>query len=169
MAEAAGTAESPRAGQSLAEALEREHHEIDAGIEAFGTGGAPEAERKALVAAIAALRRHIYLEEEFFFPALSEAGLVAPVFVMLREHGQMWRTLDALTLQLRADAGTPEVRTLIRELTVQLQHHNGKEERIIYPQADQALTPREAVELVTFLQDGELPAGWVCAKAGLAR
>ena len=165
MAEAAGTAESPRAGQSLAEALEREHHEIDAGIEAFGTGGAPAAEREALVAAIAALRRHIYLEEEFFFPALSEAGLVAPVFVMLREHGQMWRTLDALTLELRTDAGSPEVRTLIRELTVQLQHHNGKEEQILYPQADTALDTEAADRLRTFLADGELPGDWVCQRA----
>jgi len=162
MAEAAASAE---AAPSLAEALEREHHEIDAGIEAFGTGGAPEAERKALVAAIAALRRHIYLEEEFFFPALSEAGLVAPVFVMLREHGQMWRTLDALTLELRADAGNPEVRTLIRELTVQLQHHNGKEEQILYPQADTALDGQAAERLRTFLADGELPGDWVCQRA----
>lgn len=49
-----------------------------------------------------------------------------------------------------------------------MQHHNGKE-RIIYPHADQALTPREAAELVAFLRNAELPAGWVWAKAGLAR
>jgi regulator of cell morphogenesis and NO signaling len=158
-------AEAAESAESLAEALEREHHEIDAGIEAFGSGGAPEAEREALVAAVGALRRHIYLEEEFFFPALSEAGLVAPVFVMLREHGQMWRTLDALMLELRADAGSAEVRTLIRELTVQLQHHNGKEEQILYPQADTALDGEAADRLRTFLSDGELPGDWIAQRA----
>lgn len=165
MAEAVASPGEAGAAGSLAAALEREHHEIDAGIEAFGAGGDPDVERTGLLAAIAALRRHIYLEEEFFFPALSETGLVAPVFVMLREHGQMWRTLDALALELRADPAGAAVRTLIRELTVQLQHHNGKEEQILYPQADGALGAEAADRLRSFLADGELPGNWVCRRA----
>jgi hypothetical protein len=68
---------------SLAVALEREHHEIDAGIAAVTS--APW-DRQPLGRAIGALRRHIYLAEEFLFPLLgaAEPGLAAAVFVMLR-------------------------------------------------------------------------------------
>ncbi|MGH3302292.1 MAG: hypothetical protein ACRDOK_11535 [Streptosporangiaceae bacterium] len=73
---------------SLAAALEHEHHEVDAGIAAFT---AAPWDRQPLARAIGALRRHIYLGEEFLFPLLHEAepGLAAPVFVMLREHAQI--------------------------------------------------------------------------------
>lgn len=62
---------------SLATALEREHHEIDADIEAFT---ASPSDRQPLIRAISALRRHIYLEEEYLFPLLRavEPGLEAP-------------------------------------------------------------------------------------------
>ena len=88
--------------ESLAEALEREHHQIDAGIAAFS---ATPGDRQPLTRAIGALRRHIYLEEEFLFPLLHEAdpGLAAPMFVMLREHAQIWGTLDSL--ERAADTG----------------------------------------------------------------
>src|SRR5579884_3347854 len=89
---------------TLAAALEREHREIDRGIEAFLAARAEDrAETKPLTEAIAALRRHIFLEEEFLFPPLREAGMVAPVFVMLREHGEIWDTIDTLQAQLKAD------------------------------------------------------------------
>jgi hemerythrin HHE cation binding domain-containing protein len=56
--------------ESLAAALEREHHEIDAGIAAFT---AAPGDRQPLARVIRALRRHIYREEEFLFPLLREA------------------------------------------------------------------------------------------------
>jgi regulator of cell morphogenesis and NO signaling len=146
--------------ESLAAALEREHHEIDAGIAAFTAApGNPQ----PLIRAIQALRRHIYLEEEFLFPFLGEAepGLRAPVFVMLREHAQMWATLD--TLEREPAPGTALV--LCRQLTVRLLHHNLKEEKILYPRADDVLPPAAADRLRAFLGSGELPEGWVCTKA----
>src|SRR5690349_23205860 len=87
---------------SLAAALEHEHHEIDAGIAAFT---AAPWDRQPLARAASGLRRHIYLEEEFLFPLLREAEprLAAPLFVMLREHAQIWGTLDSL--ERAADAG----------------------------------------------------------------
>lgn len=74
---------------SLAAALEHEHHEIDAGVAAFT---AAPWDRQPLARAAGALRRHIYLEEEVPVPAAarSRAGLAAPLFVMLREHAQIW-------------------------------------------------------------------------------
>lgn len=146
--------------ESLAAALEREHHEIDAGIAAFT---ASPGDPRPLARAIRALRRHIYLEEEFLFPLLGEAepGLRAPVFVMLREHAQIWAALD--TLEREPAPGTALV--LCRQLTVRLLHHNLKEEKILYPRADDALPPAAASRLRAFLGSGELPEGWVCTKA----
>ena len=102
---------------SLAAALERERHEIDEQIAAFT---AAPGDRQPLTRAIRALRRHIYLEEEFLFPLLREAepGLAAPVFVMLREHAQIWGTLDSL--ERATNAGTGTGLALCKRMTGQL-------------------------------------------------
>lgn len=150
-------------GESLAAALEREHREIDDGIERFS---AASQNREPLRGAIAALRRHIYLEEEFLFPALREEGdpgLVAPIFVMLREHAQIWHALD--DLERAVDAVAPDALQLCHQLLVQLQHHNMKEERILYPEADRTLSPPVAERLAEFLDSGRLPDGWICTRA----
>ena len=146
---------------SLAAALEREHHEIDDGIAAFT---AAAGDREPLTRAISALRRHIYLEEEILFPLLYQAdpALAAPVFVMLREHAQIWALLNSLGHAPRGDATAP---ARIRQLTSHLLHHNLKEEKILYPRADEALPAAEAGQLRAFLNSGELPAGWVCFNA----
>ncbi|QKW38742.1 hemerythrin domain-containing protein [Actinomadura sp. NAK00032] len=147
--------------ESLAAALEREHHEIDEGIEAFTAepvGG--KREREPLVRAVRALRRHIYLEEEFLFPALHAAGLMAPVMVMLREHAEMWGTLDALDEAADDDAAL----TLCRRLNVQLLHHNMKEEKILYPELERVVPAPQEERLRAFLRTGEMPADWVCVR-----
>lgn len=146
--------------------MEQEHHEIDEGIERFAADPSSAEARQALTGAIAALRRHIYLEEELMFPALQGggvAGLVAPIFVMLREHAQLWHTMDELALV--AGAGMEDAPKICNELLVQLQHHNMKEERILYPEADRTLPLAVAGQLAEFLASGEMPAGWVCVKA----
>ena len=146
--------------ESLAAALEREHREIDDAIAAFS---ASPADTRALTRAVGALRRHIYLEEEFLFPLLGEAepALRAPVFVMLREHAQIWAVLDELE---RAPGGSAS-QALCRQLASQLLHHNLKEEQVLYPRADDTLPPAAGSRLRAFLGSGELPEGWVCVKA----
>jgi iron-sulfur cluster repair protein YtfE (RIC family) len=148
--------------ESLGAALEREHHEIDAGIEEFTRG--PASDREPLTRAFRALRRHIYLEEEFLFPPLHAAGLVGPIMVMLREHGQIWETMDALEGTLEGTEPDADPATL-RKLTVQLLHHNLKEEKIIYPEVARVLAEPATGRLLAFLDSGELPEGWVCFKA----
>ena len=70
--------------KSLSDVLEREHHEIEASIEAFLEGlSLGETRVQELTRAVGALRRHIYIEEEFLFPPLRAAGMIPPVFVML--------------------------------------------------------------------------------------
>jgi hypothetical protein len=56
-----------------------------------------------------------------------EPALRAPVFVMLREHGQLWPVLDSLEQQLSATGNSAtgnsaEALALCRQLTVLLVH-----------------------------------------------
>ena len=113
-----------------------------------------------------ALRRHIFLEEEFLFPPLREAGMVAPIFVMLREHGEIWNTMAALDAELAQDPGSAATAEVCRRLLEQLERHNAKEEPILYPHADTMLPDGARARLRTFLNAGRMPEGWVCARAG---
>src|SRR5699024_12638465 len=78
------------ADSSLAQALTKEHHEIDSGIEEFAAGLERDEPIGTLAPplrkAMTALRRHIYLEEVFAFPPIREGGLTMPIMVMEREH-----------------------------------------------------------------------------------
>jgi hemerythrin-like domain-containing protein len=151
--------------ETLTAALEREHHEIDGGIMAFRDSVALDEPRtEELSRAVAALRRHIYLEEKFLFPPLRAAGMLPPVLVMLREHGEIWRVLDALEA---VDVATsPDAaRERCDELLTLLTEHNAKEEPIIYPQGDHVLSEEAKQELHAFIDSGQMPEGWVCAQA----
>jgi len=151
---------------TLSAALEREHREIDAGVEAFRAGLARgETTAEPLLAAMAALRRHIYLEEQFVFPPLRAAGMVPPIFVMLREHGELWTTMDTLEGQLAEDPTGDAATATCQMLTVQLQTHNEKEEPIIYPQVDSTLEPYAREQLSAYLESATLPEGWVAERA----
>jgi len=152
--------------EPLHQALEREHRDVDDAVKACADSPVASAEaREALGRAVADLRRHIYVEEELLFPPLRAAGMVGPVLVMLREHAQMWPVLDRLDRALREDDEQGVLRAACRELFVLLQHHNPKEEQILYPQADLALDDQAAERLHEFLDSGALPEGWVCERA----
>jgi iron-sulfur cluster repair protein YtfE (RIC family) len=147
--------------------LEREHNEIDRGIEAFiekldGRSVEPE----LLGAALEALRRHIYLEETILFPPIREAGMTMPIFVMMREHGELWRTMDTLIALLADEADSEQLWNTCRLLLSQLEAHNAKEEPIIYPHADTDLPAQVTEELARFIESGRIPDGWVCQHAG---
>lgn len=149
---------------TLTAALEREHHEIDAALEAFAEGEqAGRSRPEELARAASALRRHIYLEEEFLFPPLRAAGVMAPVLVMLREHGEIWRTLEELEQAASESSGAATERC--RDLLGQLEKHNAKEEPIIYPEGDAKLDEDAKRDLHAFIDSGAMPPGWVCAMA----
>ncbi|MEZ0366479.1 hemerythrin domain-containing protein [Mycobacterium sp. pUA109] len=151
--------------QTVSAVLEREHRDIDSAIEVFlAKLDAGTVQPEPLTAALAALRRHIYIEEVFLFPPVREAGLVMPVFVMLREHGELWQTMDALTALLAAGSDIG-LRDTCRRLLAQLDQHNAKEEPIIYPQAATALPSHTSAELLRFVDTGHTPDGWVCQRA----
>ncbi|MGV0634702.1 hemerythrin domain-containing protein [Mycolicibacillus trivialis] len=146
---------------SLSAILEREHHEIDAGIEAF----VADADPAALTTALDALRRHIYLEEVLLFPPLRVGGLMMPIMVMIREHGEMWQLMDALSARLAEGADPATLAPTCRELLALLERHNSKEEPVIYPHADADMPPQAATKLMKFIETGTTPEGWVCQQA----
>ncbi|HLS02907.1 MAG TPA: hemerythrin domain-containing protein [Beutenbergiaceae bacterium] len=162
---------------SLAEALTKEHHDIDSGIEQFSQG-LDQGESLATLAAplrqaMTALRRHIYLEEEFAFPPIREGGLTMPIMVMEREHGVLWRQMDALEHALDSfnDAeASPQDRTALiqacQNMLGVLESHNSKEEPIIYLHLDTQLSEDQSAQLRQLIETGSTPPGWVCARAG---
>lgn len=162
---------------SIGELLTREHHEIDAGIEAFvaGTenGGGPANATGnwtlPLLGAMTALRRHIYLEERFLFPPIRAAGLILPIMVMLREHGELWRAMDQLGAALEESMDDPgqrnELVTRCRAMLELLKAHNSKEEPIVYTRAAVDLPEPARAELAHFLRTDRTPPGWVCERA----
>ncbi|MDN5794954.1 MAG: hemerythrin domain-containing protein [Intrasporangium sp.] len=146
--------------------MEREHHEIDQAIEHFVAGlSEGKLRHKDLARAGDLLKRHIYVEEELIFPTLRAKGMLAPVLVMLREHGEIWRTLDALDLEVGPGTAAEWVPDRCHQLLRQLETHNGKEEPIIYPQADALLTDEQTATVREFLHSGTMPLDWVCAQA----
>ncbi len=147
---------------TLGAALEREHHEIDENLERFTAGlERGEWDPAPLQAASAALRRHIYLEEEMFFPPLRQSGLIAPVAVMLREHGEIWQALDEVEARAAQQTDPGAVRRAYDDLASLLEAHNSKEEQILYPQ-DHMLTDDQTEELRAFIETGSMPDGWIC-------
>ncbi len=161
---------------SLAGALTAEHHEIDSAIETFMEGLARGAEVRILAplmrSVIRALRRHIYLEEVFAFPPIREGALSMPIMVMEREHGVLWRAMDALekTLDdfddvLASDDDHRAIIDACTEMLATLESHNSKEEPIIYPHLDAELSPDAAAQLRELIEVGSTPEGWVCARA----
>lgn len=152
--------------ENLSAALEREHQEIDAGIGDFldklDTGSV---DAEALRATLAALRRHIYLEEELLFPPISKGAQMMSVFGMIRGHGEIWRTIDALDGLVGGPDDPDTLREVCQRLVALLVDHNKVEEPVIYPAADTGLAPEQAAELAEFLEVGRMPEGWVCAKA----
>ncbi len=147
----------------LGAAMEREHHEIDEGIERFGLDELSNQERAdSLRRAIEALRRHIFLEEEFLFPPM-KANLAIPMMVMLREHGELWRSLDQIEASLNENAAEEAtLRQACQALLAQLDRHNSKEEPIFYGVADETLSEAQSSVLQDLLATGEMPAGWTC-------
>jgi hemerythrin-like domain-containing protein len=145
-------------GTALADALTTEHRAIDTGIEAFLSD---QDDPAPLRDAMRALRRHIYLEETFLFPPLKPT-MMMPIFVMLREHGELWRAMNGVEAAVIAGV---DADAECRDLLALLGEHNRKEEPIVYPRADADLEEDVRAELADFLREGTYPEGWVCDQA----
>lgn len=138
-----------------------QHHAIDRGVDGALDGSGTAA---VLAEALALLRAHIHLEETMLFPSLAEEGLAMPVFVMLREHGQMWPLIERLEAACAAGADVAALQQAdVLNLRQQLNIHNPKEEQIVYTAADQRADADG--DPVAELAAARLPDGWRCRTA----
>ena len=88
-----------------------------------------------------AMQRHLAMEEDVLFPALEQAtGMQGgPTQVMRHEHSQMRAVLD----QMRAAAEAGDFDAVVDHgdtLLMLIQQHNMKEEGVLYPLAERALS-----------------------------
>ncbi|UVI35055.1 hemerythrin domain-containing protein [Brevibacterium spongiae] len=157
------------AGLSVGEVLERDHHRIDGYFEKFAqslSGDGP-IDVEAFTTGAAGLRHHIYVEEVLHFPAMKAGGLMGPVFVMLREHGELWDRMDEIASKLEAGASSGEIAAPVWEaLETGLEAHNDKEEKILYPAGDDLLTADLGEEILETLANPDIPEGWTCEMSG---
>ena len=128
---------------TLTECLQTDHRRLDAILDeckALATAGrfAVAAERFATFRQ--GLARHIDAEEDVLFPALAEHAphAAGPVGVMHAEHGQIRDLMATVTSALAAS--DPAWRSGVGELEEILSAHNLKEERVLYPMADEAMS-----------------------------
>lgn len=144
----------------VGEVLAHDHQAIDGDFEKFREGlDHGEWLDESFRRAAEALRHHIYVEEESLFPILRVGGLVAPVFVMLREHAEIWQALDAI----EAEAGRDTGRTLyaMASLVSVLEPHNSKEEQILYPASGQVLNTDDTEAIRRVFEESKRPEGWL--------
>ena len=156
--------------QTIGQALEDDHHVIDEHLATFARSldastNAAGPDVAALEAGVTALRHHIYVEEEFHFPPLRAGGLMGPILVMLREHGELWGLLDRLQAQVADDSSIDAVSQTWLQVAALLEAHNMKEEQIVYPSGDRILDTETAADVHDALTSGETPEGWVCQMA----
>ena len=100
------------------------------------------------------LRRHIRFEEELLFPEFEASrGLrpdYGPTVVMRDEHREILDSLNGIQSSI-GKAGT-RAESMRHALQSVLVNHNLREEAVVYPGTDQALTPDESDALVGRIQ-----------------
>lgn len=150
----------------ISAALLRKHREIDSAIKLFIERLEAGSMQTELVAAtLEMLRQHIYLEEVFLFPPIREAGIVMPILGMMREHGQLWATMERAAELLTDPEEGPRLKATCGQLLDQLHTHSFNEEPAIYLHANYALPASTSAELTRFAATGRLPEGWKCQEA----
>ncbi len=143
--------------RAVNEALSWDHDRLDAlEARAFAARANGDfAEAKAIHAVFAyGLRRHIRFEEEIVFPEFeARAGFtphLGPTAVMRDEHREILRCLDSIEAGIKDPSANVDLPR--HALHTVLGNHNLKEENIVYPLTDQALTAAERDALVARIQ-----------------
>lgn len=145
------------------EALRREHRVIErvlVGLELIAAAG-QSIDRERAEKALEILRNfadrcHHGKEERHLFRLMEQHGMPrgsGPLAVMLREHDEGRGHVRAMAeaLPSAASGDSAAVKTFAehaRAYAALLREHVGKEDRILYPMAEQALSPDEDQQLV---------------------
>jgi iron-sulfur cluster repair protein YtfE (RIC family) len=96
----------------------------------------------------ARLTRHIQLEEAILFPLFEErVAMIGPTQVMRSEHREILAALDRMRGAIESrdpDGFSGSLRDLVTRLTP----HNDKEENVLYPAIDRAVSQTERATLL---------------------
>lgn len=92
------------------------------------------------------LEHHLQQEETLLFPAFEEAtGMTCgPTQVMRGEHVQMRQLVKEMT-QALGDEDKAQYLGLSETLMILMQQHNMKEEQVLYPMSQQAVTDADSL------------------------
>ena len=140
--------------ETATEYLSWDHDRLDGLLESIRSGverGDWAAVRRHYAEFHGGLDRHIRREEEILFPLFEErTRLTGPTEVMRQEH----RLIRGALAMLNGAVGRGDARafraSLARLLAV-LPDHNSKEERVLYPATDRALSESEQAALAAQL------------------
>jgi len=142
--------------KSVTEYLSWDHDRLDALLESVRSAVERrdwDAARRYFHDFQGGLDRHIRLEEEILFPRFEQStGRTDPTAVLRREHGRIRAALDLLARALDQGEGR-EFRVGLASLLTVLPDHNVKEEQVLYPATDAALSEDECRALTTRLQE----------------
>lgn len=136
---------------ALTDCLQSDHRRLDAILvecKALAAAGAFPAAASRFAAFGRGLSRHIDAEEDVLFPALAgwAPDAAGPMHVMTAEHEVIRQTIAAIGNAL--EKGDGAWRALVQQLEEVLGAHNMKEERVLYPMADEASRGEPDVEQV---------------------
>ncbi|MBI2872007.1 MAG: hemerythrin domain-containing protein [Chloroflexi bacterium] len=148
---------------TVSQTLESEHRWIDGRFAQFQqalAGGQVVAEPFREAARV--LHRHIFLEEDLLFPEVEARGLAGPTAVMAQEHGQICRMLGDVEGLITQNASPERIHDAMKALASLLEEHNLKEERVLYPSADQLLGQHDLAQLLRRFKTAKVPDGWAC-------
>ena len=106
------------------------------------------------------LRNHIFVEEEYSFPAVlkMDSKLSGRLKGLEMEHASLWMLMDRISSEIESEAivGTPK---FVKEIYDILQAHNEQEENNVYPILLK-MDPPSGPELL----DVKVPEGWICRR-----
>ena len=103
---------------------------------------------------IAAMRRHLKMEEQILFPAIEDKTAMrtsGPTHAMRLEHREIERVLDGLAPMLTVQERWTAIQAMEGELTdpsALFRSHDAKEEMVLYPMADKLLGAETARKLI---------------------
>ena len=137
--------------ERLSAALTDDHRRCDrllASLERVADGGDWDLVEREAGVFRDAMEHHFRFEEDLLFPELEDRLPMAagPTGVMRTEHRQMRHMLEELAAAVSGRSARDALGVL-ETLHLVIQQHNAKEEGILYPLADRALTAQAAALL----------------------
>lgn len=137
--------------EPLSAVLTQQHRDMDAMLESLTEGDSSRVHDM-----LAALRKHIWIEEEWLFDAITDSNLVMPLYIMQYEHAEMWSFME----RIEALDGGGGTRMACRKLRKLLSQHDPKEEDLIYAAVDTRVDDDPSLRAA--IETGGVPDGWVC-------